>query len=158
MPRKKTTPAKPTGRPRFEPTREQRAAVTTLAAAGFSAEKIAVALTAAGAPVCGNTVRKVFAAELAGGVAQVEALAVRTLVQAMQRGSVPAATFWLKYRSGWRDGIVVAVEPSAGSPEAQVAALAGVRHCLSELAEARRNGTIFGEEIAAMSAALSVRH
>ena len=157
------TEKKPHGRPPFRPTDEMRTIVETLSAAGFPAGRIAslVKNPATGRPVSEPTIRKHFATELATGAASVEALAAATLVEAMRRGSVPASTWWLSRRCGWREaplGLEVSgsiVTKPEMTPAEVADAYASARDILNDIAARKVAGEDVTELLAAAQAMLA---
>ena len=102
------------GRPRFEPSARDRAAVKKLSAAGVSQLEIARTLG-----VAATTLRRHFADELARGAIEANAAVATSLFRMAvhrTRPNVRAAIFWLKSRAGWRDHDGPPAEPPAPKP------------------------------------------
>lgn len=139
---------KTTGRPRFEPTAEQRAAVTMLAGCGVPVDRIALVTInpQTNRPIDPKTVRVAFAAELAGAHALIERAMIETIVAAARRGSVDAAKFWLRTRAGWKEPQAVELTGAGGGPVAvstsEANATAEVRAILNQLAAEKAGGFV----------------
>lgn len=104
----------PGGRPRFQPTEEQRRIVNVMAAGGFQQLYIAYALG-----ISDNTLRKYFAEELNSGGAKANASVVANLFKQATKDdprSAPFAIFWAKTRLGWKDTSKVEVSGQDGEP------------------------------------------
>ena len=87
------------GRPRFEPTAEQRKMVKTLAGYGILQEEIAKKLG-----ITPKTLRLRFREELDLGATEANAQVVQSLYKMALSGRCPAAAiFWLKNRAGWKE-------------------------------------------------------
>ena len=85
-------------RPRFAPTEETRRQTKMLAGLGISHDSIAELIG-----IAPKTLRKHFRRELSRGVTEANAQVAKALLQAAIGGNVPAGTFWLKHRAGWRE-------------------------------------------------------
>ena len=85
-------------RPRFAPTEETRRQVKLLAAMGISHDSIAKVTG-----IAPKTLRKHFDQELSRGPTEANAQVAKTLYQKAIGGNVPACTFWLTHRAGWRE-------------------------------------------------------
>lgn len=97
MPRRSSK--KPTGRPSFAPTDEQRKTVRAMSGYGVPQPEIAKVLQ-----IDDKTLRKYFRAELDVAATHTNAKVAETLFRMATRGDCPAATiFWMKVRAGWRD-------------------------------------------------------
>src|ERR1043165_4271379 len=84
-----------------EPTKQTRDTVTALSGAGVQQTLIARVVG-----VSKPTLEKAYRQELDTGKSTITALAVATLVKAMNaggRGAVGAAAFWLKCRENWKE-------------------------------------------------------
>jgi len=89
------------GRPRFEPTEDQRRIVSVMAAGGFQQDAIAYAIGCSD-----ETLRKYFRDELKSGGAKAHAMVVGNLFRQATKDdprSTAAAIFWTKTRLGWKD-------------------------------------------------------
>ena len=95
------TPKKPKkmGRPRFEPTEEQRKAVRTMAALGMRQDD-EIAPVIGVSPCC---LRRAFAEELKTSMATVNARVGRRLLEKCMSGDTTAIIWWMKNRMGWTD-------------------------------------------------------
>ena len=103
-----------TGRPRFEPTARDRAAVKKLAAVGVSQREIALVIG-----VAETTLRRHFADELVLGDVDANAKVAAALFRAATHRTKPdirAATFWLRCRAGWRPDMDVPAKPPKPEP------------------------------------------
>ena len=90
-----------TGRPRFEPTEQQRKTVKAMSAYGIPHRHISVAIE-----ISEPTLRQYFWRELETGTAEANAKIAESLFQkaiGTSAQSVTAAIFWLKCRAGWID-------------------------------------------------------
>lgn len=133
------------GRPRFEPTADQRRQVESLAGLGIPQAGIAsmVKNPSTGQPIDEKTLRQCFERELLEGVHKANAAVSQSLYQkAMGNGhqSVAAAIFYLKCRAGWRERLDVAVDikggvlvpPASMTPEQWIAAQAAMNAARAE--------------------------
>jgi hypothetical protein len=79
-------------------TKEDRARVQLMSAAGMTQESIAERME-----MTGKTLREHFRKELDFGLLEINTLAVGQLVKQIQAGNLGAICFWLKCRAGWRE-------------------------------------------------------
>jgi len=118
------------GRPKYEPTAEQRMRVQIMVGCGMSQTVICEQTinTQTGLPIDLKTLRKVYRAELDAGTEFANGMVTQALFKkATGTGpqSVTACIFWLKARAGWKDRVHldhsgnVGVHPGA-QPEAAV--------------------------------------
>lgn len=103
--RKARKPKKANGRPRFQPTDEQRGSVRALSAAGYSEDEIARYIQ-----IAPKTLRKYFPNELAFATMELLGTAVGGLADALKRKEAWAICFVLKTRgkklhdgAGWSE-------------------------------------------------------
>jgi hypothetical protein len=82
----------------FEPTAQDRLAVTTLSACGTRHALIARHLQ-----IDEKTLKKHFRKELSRGREDANAMVARSLFSAAVGGNITAAIFWLKTRAGWKE-------------------------------------------------------
>lgn len=88
-----------TGRPRFEPSEEQRRQVLLLAGLGIKQDEIANLLD-----VAPKTLRKAFRRELTTGMTEANARVVNALyANATKFNNVAAQIWWTKARMGWKE-------------------------------------------------------
>jgi hypothetical protein len=99
------------GRPPFEPSDEDRVAVTTLCACGTRHELIARHLD-----IDCKTLRKHFRKELASGREDANAMVARSLFRQAIAGNTVASIFWLKTRANWREANTVEMVGANGKP------------------------------------------
>ena len=136
------------GRPTFTPTKEMRQMVEALSGSGMTHQNIMLLIEnpSTKKPITEPTFYKAFGRELITGKAKCEALMIGVINKAALSGSVPAASFWLRSRAGWRDKTEV-VGPNGGPIQAEVkvsgelgiSTLATARALLEQLA-ARKSG------------------
>ena len=110
---------KPTGRPAFEPTKEDRKRVLALIGFGFTEAQVASLIFHNGKPISERTLRKYFAPEIERGLNEVNSQVVLSLFK-KATGDGPqaasAAMFWVKCRMGWRDVSRTEVTGPNGGP------------------------------------------
>lgn len=102
------------GRPKFEPTKEQRFVVSSMAACGFPQDAIAQHVG-----IDANTLRKRFRQELDAGTTVANAHVAQSLFKkALGTGpqSVTAAIWWEKTRAGKKDVSGMEVTGKDGAP------------------------------------------
>jgi hypothetical protein len=100
------------GRPRFNPTQEQRDRVEAMAGFGIRHEEIArlVINPSTGKPIDDTTLRIHFRLELDTGVTKANtAVASKLYKMATEQGNVTAMIWWTKARMGWREATDVNV-------------------------------------------------
>ena len=116
----------------FEPTKEQRRIVRTMAGFGLPEQDIAVLVRLA-LPV----LREHFRGELELGAAEGTAKVAQSLfAMATRDGNVSAAIFWMKARAGWRDRQTG--DGPAGEPEEPVTSIVYRWMTPEEVADAPR--------------------
>jgi len=109
------------GRPKFEPTQDQRSQVKLMKALGIPEERICKTITnpRTGKPVAPMTLARAFAPELASGVTEFHALVGNFIVCAIlgkkpalgdaiksEQVRMTAAIFFAKTQMGWRERVV----------------------------------------------------
>jgi hypothetical protein len=108
------------GRPPFEPTKEDRARVQTLAGLGMRHDEICLLVDnpETGQPISEDTLRKYFKRELERGAPMANSTVARALytnaTSASSRGHTTASIFWAKTRMGWKETVGVEVEAKSG--------------------------------------------
>jgi len=98
-----SAPKKKVGRPRFEPTDEQRAMVERAAGLGFTQDKICALLGG----MSKHTLENHFREELDRGMALIHYKVGDSLVQNALNGNVAAQLFYLKTQCGWKETQVI---------------------------------------------------
>lgn len=115
---------RPRGRPKFEPTAEQRQNVENLAALGVPHDCIVEFVRDAdGRPVSLPTLTKHFKTELKMGRVKANLKIAQRLYAKADAGDAASIFFWMKTRAGWRETNRVEVTGVDGKPvqtEAQV--------------------------------------
>jgi len=116
------------GRPKFEPTQEQRTHVAIMAACGLPQDIMITKIInpATRRPIDIKTLEKVFRKELDQGMTEANALVSQALFKkAIGNGaqSVSAAIFWLKCRARWKpiDGVELTGKDGEPLPAGQPA-------------------------------------
>ena len=94
----KAPPTGRAGRPRFQPTEEQRQQVAMMVAHGITNPSIAAILG-----LDEDTLNKHFATELEHGLAACTSRVAGSMYRKAIMGDVGAGQFWLKSRAKWRD-------------------------------------------------------
>jgi len=109
------------GRPKFEPTQDQRSQVKLMKALGIPEERICKTITnpRTGKPVAPMTLARAFAPELASGATEFHALVGNFIVCAIlgkkpalgdaiksEQVRMTAAIFFAKTQMGWRERVV----------------------------------------------------
>ena len=103
----------PMARPRFAPTKEQRAKVHAMAAMGIPHEEIAGCIGIRSA----KTLRRHFRGELDHAAPEANARVAQCLFQLATTGkNVMAAIFWAKTRMGWRETSSPGLRPAESPP------------------------------------------
>lgn len=90
------------GRPKFEPTDEQRKTVMAMAGYGIPQEGIGLVIG-----IDLKTLRKYFRAELDKGEVVATSKVAESLYKMATDGNVAAAIFWMKARAGWSEKVNV---------------------------------------------------
>src|SRR5215831_17027398 len=98
-----SAPKKKVGRPRFEPTDEQRAMVERAAGLGFTQDKICALLGG----MSKHTLEKHFREELDRGMAVTHYKVANSLVDNALAGNVTAQIWYTKAQMGWKETQVV---------------------------------------------------
>src|SRR5215475_12975961 len=98
-----SAPKKKVGRPRFEPTDEQRAMVERAAGLGVTQDNICALLGG----MSKHTLENHFREELDRGMALTHYKVGDSLVQNALNGNVAAQIFYLKTRCGWKETQVI---------------------------------------------------
>ena len=98
-----SAPKKKVGRPRFEPTDEQRATVERAAGLGFTQDKICALLGG----MSKHTLENHFREELDRGIALIQYKVGSSLVDNALNGNVNAQMFYLSRQVGWKETTVV---------------------------------------------------
>lgn len=106
--KKKNSPAKEPrgpGRPRFAPTDAQRQNVKTMIGFGVPHERICAGLPNpdTGTPITRETFTSAFAAEIAAGTAEMDAMVATSHALKIKEGNMTAIVWYQKNRWGWRD-------------------------------------------------------
>ncbi len=100
------------GRPRYKVTDKDRATVKAMTGYGIKQDDVARVIG-----ISDVTLRKHFAAELDGAIAEANAAVAQSLFQMATKGKqVAAAIFWMKARGGWREISETEVSGKAGAP------------------------------------------
>lgn len=89
------------GRPRYDPSENDRALVRNMAAAGLAQNAIQRCMPKA--PKSEKTFRKYFRTELDTSQAIVSAKAVSKCIAAIEKGEAWAICFWLKCKAGFQE-------------------------------------------------------
>ncbi len=103
MPRKAT--GKPTGRPGYKPTEDDRKTVSLMCAVGIPHESIALCIGDSG--IDDKTMRKYFAEELKTAKIKANAKIGGSIFNAAMSGNMTAATLWARTQMGWTDKQVI---------------------------------------------------
>jgi hypothetical protein len=131
-------------RPKYKPTPADRATVQNLAALGACHEDIARCLGDHG--IDDKTMRKHFREELDTSLIKVKALAMSKVVAGMNAGEAWAVCFFLKCRAGWREGHIIAGDPTAPL-EVNVSGLELLNSRISRIAARRgESGSVSGTD------------
>ena len=104
---------RPVGRPKFEPTPEQRNIVERAAGFGFTQEKIAALIG-----ITKPTLEKHFREELDRGMAVTQFKVGNSLVENALAGNVAAQIWYTKSRMGWKETQVVETKTAVDSMSA----------------------------------------
>lgn len=87
------------GRPKFQPTGEQRKTVRAMVAYGVPLEQVASVIG-----IDRKTLSKHFPEEIANAAAEANAKVAQALYrQAVEQGNTTAQIFWLKTKAGWKE-------------------------------------------------------
>ena len=87
------------GRPKFQPTDEQRKTVRAMVAYGVPLDQVASVVG-----IDRKTLSKHFPSEIANAAAEANAKVAQALYrQAVDQGNTTAQIFWLKTKAGWRE-------------------------------------------------------
>jgi len=92
------------------PTDETRRQVAFMCAAGLDQSGICFVLTAGGAKISANTLRRCYKAELRDGYSSITYRMARRLIEKADAGDLGAIQFYLERRGGWvrRDNVALA--------------------------------------------------
>ena len=101
----------PAHRPEYVPSKESRALVKVMAAAGIEQARMAGALG-----ISRPTLRKHYKAEIANGGAEADAQIVAALFKSAVGGNVKAQIWWTQSRMGWRETMTVENVGKDGRP------------------------------------------
>lgn len=104
------------GRPKFEPTEEDREAVRTCAGFGMKVDEIRFIVRAADGGISKTTLLKYFSEEMERGLSVAGLKAKQKLYNLAVGGNLGALCFYLKTQHGWRETERVEMTGANGEP------------------------------------------